>query len=128
MDLNGVNMALIMIVDDEEDACRLSTRILRAQGHEVHAFTTGEEAIEWLRSATPDLAVLDIKLRGMDGISVLEHVRRSGHSTRVVLITGYPSAKSTQRALELGVEGILVKPVEIDEFERLVRRALVVCE
>jgi two-component system, response regulator, stage 0 sporulation protein F len=121
-------MALIMIVDDEEDACRLSTRILTAQGHEVQAFATGEEAIQWLRDATPDLAVLDIKLRGMDGISVLEHVRQLGRSTRVILITGYPAARSTQRAMELGVEGILVKPVEIDEFERLVNRALVVHE
>lgn len=119
-------MAVIMVVDDEEDACRLSARILKAQGHEVHAFTTGEEAIQWLKGATPDLALLDIKLTGGDGISVLQHVRELGRSTRVLLTTGYPVAPRTQRALELGVAGILVKPVEIDEFERLVHRALAV--
>lgn len=117
-------MAVIMVVDDEEDACRLSARILKAQGHEVHAFTTGEEAIQWLKGATPDLALLDIKLTGGDGISVLQHVRELGRSTRVLLTTGYPVAPRTQRALKLGVAGILVKPVEIDEFERLVHRAL----
>lgn len=117
-------MALIMIVDDEEDACRLSTRILVAQGHEVHAFTTGEEAIQWLQGASPDLAVLDIKLMGRDGIGVLEHVRQLGRSMGVVLITGYPTAPRTQRAVDLGVDGILVKPVEIEELERLVNRAL----
>ncbi len=117
-------MAVIMVVDDEEDACRLSSRILKAQGHEVHAFTTGEKAIEWLKGATPDLALLDIKLAGGDGIRVLRHVRERNRSTRVLLTTGYPAAPSTLRALDLGVEGILVKPVEIDEFERLVHRAL----
>ncbi|MHC1743725.1 MAG: response regulator [Syntrophobacteraceae bacterium] len=121
-------MALIMIVDEEADACRLSARILSAQGHEVHAFTTGKEAIEWLRGATPDLAVLDIKLRGLEGLRVLEHVRALGRSTRVLLVTGSPAAPITQRALGLGVDGILVKPVEIDEFEQWINKALVVHE
>lgn len=121
-------MALIMIFDEEADACRLSARILSAQGHDVHAFTVGQEAIEWLRGASPDLAVLDIKLRTMDGIRVLEHVRSLGYSTRVLLITGSPGAPSTQRAVELGVDGILVKPVEIDELERWIHKSLVVDE
>ncbi len=119
-------MALIMVVDEEADACRLLARILSAQGHEVQAFTRGREAIEWLRGATPDLALLDITLRGVQSLRVLEHVRVLGHATRILLITGSPTAPITQRALGLGVDGILVKPVEIDEFEQWIKKALMV--
>jgi DNA-binding response OmpR family regulator len=117
-------MALILMVDDEHDACQLMERILSALGHEVQAFTDGRKALEWLRGNVPELAILDIKLKGMSGLSVLESIRSNQVKTKVMMVTGYPSVESSNRAIELGVDDYMVKPIEIDELEQRVNRVL----
>jgi DNA-binding response OmpR family regulator len=117
-------MSLILVVDDELDACLLMQRVLSGSGHEVYALQDPREAMVWLQTHEPDLALLDIKLRGGDGISVLEHLRRSHTHTKVMMITGYPSVETASRALELGIDDYLVKPLEIDELEQRVNKAL----
>jgi DNA-binding NtrC family response regulator len=117
-------MALILIVDDEKDACQLMQRILSAHGHQIAAFTDAGEAVEWLSAYSPDLALLDIKLRGANGISVLEYIRQNRQSTKVIMITGYPSVETASKALKLGIEDYMVKPIEIDELEDHVNRVL----
>lgn len=117
-------MGTVLVLDDEQDGCTLIQRVLSTSGHEVYGFTDGEAALQWVESHEPDLAIVDIKLRGMDGIHVLEHLRRKGCRTKVIMITGHPSVETTRRALEHGVEDYLVKPIEIDELEERVNRAL----
>jgi len=117
-------MSLILVVDDERDACLLLQRVLSGSGHEVHALDDAREAIRWLQTHEPDLALLDIKLRGGDGITVLEHLRRDHAHTKVMMITGYPSVETASKALELGIDDYLVKPLEIDELEERVNKAL----
>lgn len=117
-------MALILMVDDELDACLLMDRILTALGHEVLAFTEGEKAIRWLEKNSPDLAILDIKMRGTDGLAVLECIRRIRPQTKVMMITGCPATQVSNKALELGIQEFLEKPIEIDELEERVHRVL----
>ncbi len=117
-------MAIILMVDDEPDACQLMERLLSASGHEVHAFTDAEAATSWLGRHIPDLAILDIRLRGADGISVLEFIRNHRLHTKVMMITGYPSAETARKAAAFGADDYLVKPVEISELEDRVSRAL----
>ena len=117
-------MGCILVLDDELDACRLMERVLSALGHEVHAFSDYREATEWVRSRKPDLALIDIKLRGTDGISFLKFFRQKYPFAKVIMITGYPSADTTTKALKFGVEDYLVKPVEIAELEERVGKAL----
>ena len=117
-------MGLILVLDDEQDSCRLIQRILSGSGHEIQTFTAGNDALQWLETHDPDLAILDIKLRGMDGIDVLEHMRKRNCRAKVIMITGHPSVETTQRALRHGIEDYMVKPIEIDELEERVNRAL----
>lgn len=117
-------MAIIMVIDDEQDACRLLERLLSAAGHAVHAFTGAEEALGWLASNTPDLALLDISRPGSEGVGVLEGMRKRGLSTKAMMITGRPTAESANRAFALGVEDCLVKPIDIDELEARVNESL----
>lgn len=117
-------MALILMVDDEPDACRLMERILSAMGHRVQAFTDTHRAMEWLQRHIPELTILDIKMHGTNDIQVLETIRQNYPETKVVMITGHPSADSASRAQELGVREYLVKPLEIDELERSINRVL----
>ncbi len=113
--LEMIDMALILIVGDEPDACRMLQRIL---------FTEGGKAVEWLEDNLPDLALLDINLRETDGIGLLKILRRSQPRTKTMMITGNPSAETAGQATELGVVDYLVKPVEIDELEERINRAL----
>lgn len=117
-------MALILTLDDEPDACELMQRILSAMGHEVRAFTDSRDALEWLDRNSPDLALLDVRLRGADGLGVLELIRKRHPDAKAMIVTGYPSAETQTRASELGVEDFVVKPIEIDDLERRVTRAL----
>lgn len=117
-------MALIMVLDDEKDACRLMLRILTRLGHEVQGFCRADEARRWLETAEPDLALLDIKLREENGLSVLKFIRAHRPAVKVIMITGYPSAESAQEAVRLGVEDYLIKPVEIEDLESRVNKAL----
>jgi DNA-binding NtrC family response regulator len=117
-------MAIILMLDDELDACNLVKRVLSASGHEVHAFTSATKALDWLETHTPDLAILDIKLREASGVHVLQFIREYQPRAKALMITGYPTAETAQRACELGIIDYLVKPLEIDELESCVNKAL----
>ncbi|MDR3556758.1 MAG: response regulator [Syntrophobacteraceae bacterium] len=117
-------MGLVVVLDDELDACRLMQRVISAMGHEVHGFTDHHDALEWLRGNRPDLAVIDIKLRGVNGLNVLESIQQL-FSTKVIMISGCLTEEAVERAMKMGVEDFLSKPLEIADLEELVNRALV---
>lgn len=117
-------MGLILVVDDELDAGRLAERVLSASGHKVLSMTDAEQAMSWLQINTPDLVLLDVKLRGRSGMSVLEYLHRNFPATKVVMVTGYPSAETSNKAREFGVQDYLIKPIELDELEERVNRLL----
>lgn len=122
--LEMIDMALILIVGDEPDACRMLQRILLSFGHSVQAFTESEKAIRWLEDNVPDLTLVDIDSRGSDSIGVLEAIQNRRADNKAVMITGNLSAETARRAMELGIQDYLVKPVEIDELEEWVGKAL----
>jgi len=117
-------MALIAVVDDEKDACGLMRRILSAMGHQVEAFTAAGETISWLKGHIPDLILLDIRLRDCQGLQFLEFLRQSHPGVKVMVVTGSPSFETAERALALGAEDYLVKPLEIADLEERVNKAL----
>ncbi len=117
-------MARIMALDDEKDICQLVERVLVSSGHQVTTFTGSEEATEWLRFHKPDLVLLDLKLWGTDGLSVLSYIRQNNPGTKVIIITGQPSQESRKKAVEMGIEDYLVKPLEIGVLEDHVNKAL----
>ncbi len=117
-------MAVILVVDDEQDACTMLDRILSAVGHEVVAFNEGHEALLWLERHKPDLTVLDLKLQNLDGIFLLRHIRERDPHAKVVILTAYPSAETSNQALLLGAAKYLIKPIEIDDLEANVEEVL----
>ena len=118
-------MGLVVVLDDELDACRLMQRVIGAMGHVVHGFTDHHEALEWVRSNKPDLAVIDVKLREASGLSVFKSIQQMLFSTKVIMITGCPSEETFEEAMKMGVEDYLSKPLEIADLEEMVNRALV---
>jgi len=117
-------MANIVVLDDVPDAVVLIQRILKRKGHDVRTFTEEEDAIRHVESHEVDLAILDIKLKKMSGIDVLEELKKVRPAIRAIMLTGYPTLESAREAVKLGADEYCVKPIEKDELERKVAGVL----
>ena len=113
-----------MALDDVLDAVNLIKRILERKGHQVIAFTEEEEAIDYVDANEVDLAILDIKLKKLSGIQVLEEIKKRSPSIRVLMLTGYPTIETARDCLELGAGEYCVKPIDKDELEEKVEQLL----
>lgn len=117
-------MAEILVLDDVLDAVILIRKILERKGHTVHAFTEEEEAISFAGSHNVELAILDIKLKKMSGIQVLEQLKKAVPSMKAIMLTGYPTIETAREALELGAAEYCVKPIDKQELEEKVAQIL----
>jgi DNA-binding NtrC family response regulator len=107
-------MTRILIVDDDR-AFRLSTAaLLRADGYDVDGVADGAAAAEALRATRPDLVVLDLRMPGVDGLGVVEALRMWGERVPILMISGFGTVDAAVRALHLGADDFLTKPVEPD--------------
>lgn len=113
-------MAEILVLDDVLDAVILIQKILTRQGHTVTTFTEEEEAIAHAAKNPVDLAILDIKLKKMSGIQVLEEMKKTTPELKVIMLTGYPTIETAREAIELGAGEYCVKPIDKTELEQKV--------
>ena len=117
-------MATILALDDVLDAVILIRKILERKGHTVHTFTEEEEAISFAKRNTIDLAILDIKLKKMSGIQVLEKLKNISPNMKALMLTGYPTIETAREALDLGALEYCVKPIDKQELEEKVAQVL----
>lgn len=114
----------ILIVDDEE-GIRLSLRgILEDEGYHVSEAGSGEQALEQVASAHPDLMLLDIWLPGKDGLEVLETVRSRDAAPQVVMISGHGSIETAVNAIKKGAFDFIEKPLSLEKVVITVNKAL----
>jgi DNA-binding response OmpR family regulator len=114
----------VLVVDDDKDTRILVVDILEGDGYQVHSCPTGEQALEILGEASFDLILSDIKMPGITGIELLRHVRKSGLSTMVILMTAYASVETAIQALRGEAFDYLIKPFSLPEFRQRVRQAV----
>ena len=117
-------MARLLVVDDDH-AFRLSTAaLLRADGHDVDVAADASAAVQALRAQSYDLVLLDLRMPGIDGIQLVETLRVWGESVPVLMISGYGTVESAVRAMHLGTDDFLTKPVEPDVLSARVAELL----
>ena len=112
----------VLIVDDDADLLKAVGDYFERLGYEVWREDSGESALEAYKVHRPEVVILDVKLPGLDGIQVLEELRR--HDAAVLLMTGYGDVATAVRAMQLGAENFLVKPVEMPLLAAAAARAL----
>lgn len=117
-------MAKILVLDDVLDAVNLIKRILQRKGHEVFTFTEEEDALNFAKDNKVDLAILDIKLKKISGVEVLEELKKNSPSIRAIMLTGYPTIETARESLNLGASEYCVKPIDKDELEEKVAEVL----
>jgi len=90
----------------------------------VYPFTEEEECLSFARTHPADLAILDMKLKKMSGIDVLEELKNISPEIKVMMLTGYPSLETARESLSLGAVEYCVKPIDKDELESKVAEIL----
>ena len=116
----------ILVVDDEAAERITLGEVLRLEGYQVALAASGEEALAMVRQQTHpfDLAILDLRLPGVDGLQVLEGIRRISADTIVILITGYGTLDTAVQALRKGAFDFLLKPSPVADVLTAVRKGL----
>ena len=114
---------LVLVIDDALSLVRLAERTLQKEGFDVITANDGLEGLSKVRQENPDLVVLDIVMPGLDGLQVLQLIRR--HTTiPVIMLTSDRDMDTVKKTLELGADGFLVKPVSTAELVARVREHL----
>jgi DNA-binding NtrC family response regulator len=117
-------MVKIVVLDDVLDAGILAQRVLSAADRESEVFTEEEDFLTYVRENPVDLVILDIKLKKMSGIEVLEELKAVKSDIPAIILTGYPTLETARDALRLGVAEYCVKPIDNDELEEKVAAVL----
>jgi CheY-like chemotaxis protein/anti-sigma regulatory factor (Ser/Thr protein kinase) len=107
-----------LVVEDNRDARDMLRALLELSGHEVHEAEDGDQALEVAARVELDVALIDIRLPGLDGYEVARRLKSQGHPRRLIALTGYGQPDDVKRAREAGFDAHLLKPVDPDALAR----------
>jgi two-component system response regulator HydG len=121
---NSSKKETILVVDDSPDTLEVLRRNLEFKGYNVFTAPGAVEAIKILESTGVDLVITDLKMPGVDGLSLVRHIQENFKDTEVMMITGYPSIEGAIEAVKSGAEEYLAKPFTDDELFSAVKDVL----
>ncbi|WP_240415465.1 response regulator [Paenibacillus periandrae] len=113
-------MKKLLIVDDQNGIRILLTEVFSTEGYQTYQASNGKLALEIVRTASPDLVLLDMKIPGMDGLDILKHIKSIDASIKVIMMTAYGELDMIKEATDLGAIMHFTKPFDIDELRQAV--------
>ncbi len=113
----------LLIVDDEVQFLNALAQRLEIRGFHVTKATNGAEALQAARSDRFDLALLDLKMPGLDGKEVLQLLKKEHKHLEVIILTGHGSLDSAVECTKLGAFGYLPKPYELENLIKVLKEA-----
>jgi excisionase family DNA binding protein len=116
--------ARILVVDDEAGIRELLSKTLALAEYEVDLAPGGQEALERLRADHYDLVITDLKMPGVDGMTLIREARRFLPQLPIIIITGFSTEASAIEAINLGVNGYLTKPFRVPKVLSVAAKAL----
>ncbi len=119
-----MSKATILVVDDEKLICWSLKENLQKENYEVLTANSGEEAMEIIEQERPDLILQDIKLPGVDGIEVLEKVKKLREDSLVIMMSAYGDVNTSVKAMKLGAYDFIEKPFNFEKLKITVSKAL----
>lgn len=106
----------VLLVDDELEFLETLVKRLTKRGLNISTAKSGEEALKIIRGKGIDVAVLDVRMPGMDGIQTLREIKKIDPLMEVIMLTGHASVEVAIEGMELGAFDYLMKPADIDEL------------
>lgn len=116
--------ARVLVVDDEAPIRDLLSRTLALADYEVDSAPDGATAVDRLRILDYDLLITDLRMPGVDGLSVIREARRLKADIPIIIVTGHSSEASAIEAINLGVQGYLTKPFRVPRVLAAAAKAL----
>lgn len=113
----------ILLVDDDDTITTSFQLVLQREGYQVDTASTGRQALEKIGEAKYHLAILDVKLPDILGTEVAGKIRSQDKEIRLVITTGYPDLADSIEAIDIGIEEILLKPINVDELLHVIRES-----
>ena len=120
----ATNVPRLLIVDDEPDTCANLLDIFVDLGYEVDVAYDGLAALKLVEKNTYDVALLDLKMPGMDGLELYQRIRQLSAGTVAIVVTAYANSGTATSVLDSGAWKILSKPVDLPQLLGLVEQAL----
>ncbi|BEH10521.1 MULTISPECIES: sigma-54-dependent transcriptional regulator [Geobacter] len=114
----------VLVVDDELSMREFLAILLDREGYTVDQAASAEEALVCLERKTYDLVISDVKMPGLDGITLLGHIKEMTPDTAVLLMTAFSTAEQAVEAMKLGAYDYIAKPFKVEEVKILARNAL----
>jgi DNA-binding NtrC family response regulator len=121
---NKIENVGILVVDDEFGVRDSLTRWLQEDNFRVDAAESAKEALQKLDEARWDVVLVDLKMPGMDGIELLQHIREIDEQIIVIIITAYATVDTAVEAMKIGAYDYITKPVDPDDISKLILKAI----
>lgn len=100
----------ILVVDDEEEICRLTRTFLARKNYQIFTATTAEQAISLVKEKQPEIVLLDVRLDGESGMDVLAKIKEFAQDIKVIMLTALDDQESIRQAKSLGADDYITKP------------------
>jgi len=114
----------VLVVDDEASIRDLLSKALALADYDVDTAPDGQEALEFMKQTAYNLLITDLRMPGLDGLSVISEARRIHAGLPVIVVTGFSTEASAIEAANVGVSGYLTKPFKIPKVLEVAARAL----
>lgn len=116
--------ATVLIVDDDPSICRILEKILQKEGYNIKIANSGRQAIKIVKRETVQLALLDIKMKGIDGMDTLQTIKSISPDTNIIMMTAHPTLETARRAMEHYAYDYITKPFDVDFLTELIKKCL----
>jgi two-component system, NtrC family, response regulator len=116
--------ARVVVIDDEVNAATALETLLREDGYEVAAAHDARAGLTLLERMDADVVLTDLRMPGMDGLELLARIKEIRPETMVIVMTAYGTVKTAVRAMKMGAEDYLGKPIDVEEVELVLQRAM----
>ena len=107
---------VMLVVDDDATFRNRLCRAFRDRGCEAHEADTAQETYRLASSVSPDLVLLDLKLPGLNGLELVQNIKKLDSTIALIILTGYGSIATAMQALRLGADHYLTKPADVDQI------------
>ncbi|MBI4296056.1 MAG: response regulator [Chloroflexi bacterium] len=116
--------ARILVVDDNVEFCENLKELLELEGHDVLTAYSGRQAVELAHKGHFDLVVLDLVMPGIDGVTTIKAIRKTGSSVPITMVTAFGEEEQLSEALKAGVGGFVRKPFDFDAFLSDIKKSI----
>jgi len=114
----------LVVIDDEVNAAAALETLLKEDGYEVARAHDARTGLALLEKSEPDVVLTDLRMPGMDGLELLAKIKEIRPETMVILMTAYGTVKTAVKAMKLGAEDYLSKPIDVEELEVVLQKTL----